>query len=607
MSLSKLNIELLVEEKTSDYIHRHNRDYSDLRNPCILPSPVSAVIDEVNIELSEILSTAKQESTSQLISDACKNQQQHDLMEEKADEQQERDDWRLSTQLKSNLQRIEEELREEEREINKDQKHIQSLQLHLKRIEEQININNQKNEETTRHHAHPATETSPHNHTHPETQHDKHEHSHPEASQQHVTTTHTHPKNVPHLETTHSHPNSIQEDLQLQKNELIQQIKSLEINLLRLQQLKLKKQVEQYKRIIEELAELSKKKEQRQERARAREVRQDARSKDDPNLLQLSQINRTSVTEAIKLAHEKLTQKKAQLLQEANEISYQIYLKKLEVLLSSVVKLNYPEYQALKQIIQCMKAYVATKAEENNRKAVQEEEQRYKSRLVQQIRDSEKKVEQFKSSNPQLASTNLNLAATNKQLETSTENSRNYRNKLAKVGLLFLLFTGGAAATGLAIEGGVVAITSLVLAPAAVLAAITLSIFIAALIYAIKTSIDSNQLNKNKVTIEANHEQITQQTSEMISLEQTVIPDLKSKLNIAEQEISKVTREYLSLQKKAQLQWEQARKVTVTYPSTQLFTNELPPQLTNNGAYQFLIQPTAPEMDDPTEQAFTYN
>lgn len=602
MSLSKLNINLLVEEITDKYINLHSSDYSGLRNPCILPSPVSAVTQEVDTELTRILKIGQQESASQLILDACKKQQQYDLNEKERDNHEEQQDLLVSSLLKNHLQLIDEQIIIEELEIRKAQENIQSLQLHLKRIEKQIIINNQKKEETTQHHSHPEVTE----------QHDKTEHSHPGATKQHTTTTHDHSETPTPSQTTHNHPNTIQHghqpaDLEFQKNELIQKIKSLEINLLRVKQLNLQKQLEQYKKISKEHVELSQKTAQRQERAHARDARQRARATDDPNLLQLSQINRNSMEEAIKAEHKRLLQKKEQLTQEANEISYQIYLNRLEGHLSSVINLNYPEREALKQIVKLMQAYLITKAEEKSKKDILDEGNRSMDRLVKQMCDNENKIEQFKKSNPQLVSANLNLSEKNKQLEISIENCHNYRNNLSKVGLLFLLFTGGAAGTGIAIEGGLVALTSLVFAPAAVLALVTLSLFVAALVYAIKTSIDNNQLNQNKTIVEENIAKIEQQNSEIISLEQTIIPDLKSKIGTAEQEISKVAKDYINLQQQAELQWSQARKVMVIYPSSQLFSIEQPPQYSNNDAYQVLIQPTAPVMEDPTGQVITYN
>ncbi|WP_454780933.1 hypothetical protein [Legionella sp. WA2022007384] len=613
MSLSKLNIQHIVEQKTSDYIFSHLTDYSGLRNPCILASPVRAVIEEVNNQLSEMLSLAKKESASKLILDACNKQKQQDLMEKEKDEHEKRADWLVSTQLKGNLQFINEEVVKNEHEIEKEHEYIQQLQLHLKRVEEQITINNQKKEEATHHHSHAETEASTtHNHTHPETskQYHRTEHSHPDEKK-HEATIHTHQETVSPLQTTHSHPNTIQHgsqatDLEFEKKELIQKISSLQIGL-ESKKLHYQQQLEQQKKINKQLFELPQKEQQRMERAHTRETRERARLTSDPTLLQLSQKNRDSMEAAIKLTHQNLTQEKEKLMQEANEISYQIYLYKLEALLFSTIKLNYSEYQALTQIVQIMKAYLVTKAEENAKKAILDDKRSYKSRLEEQMRDNEKNVEQFKKSNPELVSSNLTLAATNKQLEISVQNSQKTRNNLAKAGLFSLLFTGGAAGTGLAIEGGIVVLTSLVLAPAAVLAVITLSLFIAALVYAIKASVENNQLDKNKKTMEENRDKIDQQTSKIISLEDTVIPDLKGKISTAEKELRELNRDYLNLKQKADLQREQARRVAVIYPSEQRFTNLLPPQVTNSDAYQVSIQPTAPSMEEFTGQPFTYN
>ncbi|QMT60502.1 hypothetical protein [Legionella sp. PC997] len=605
MSLAKLNIQDLVERCTSDYIYAHTSDYSALRNPCILPLPVTAVTDAVAMQLVEMLSQDKQTSSSKIILKACKKQQEQDFKENEADHQKEMEDWREEKHLKGQLQEVNEQIRKNKQEIEHHQEQIKHIQVLLQRVDEQITIPLPHSEDITHHHSHSETETSPHNHTHPKTtaQHDSTEHTHP-STKQHAATTHT--PISPEVHTSPSHLNATQHghptsQLELQKKELHQTLNSHEIDL-RNKKLACEGMIRHQKLIEEKLLKLPLKENQRKERALERDYRNQARLYNDPNLLQLSQENRSAVNAAIELEHKKLIQLNEQLLRKAKQISYQIYLNMLENLIDRVIKLNYPENQALKQIIRFMKDYLETKEIEYVKKGIMDEAQRSKSQLVKKLDEHEKKIEQFKKSNPELASANSALEEENKRLEISIENSRNTRNTLAKAGLFSLLFTGGATGTGLAIEGGLIALTSLVFAPAALLAVITLSIFIVALVYAINASIDQNKLDNNKSTIELNCAKIIMQNSEIHDLEAKKIPEVKTKISKADKEILKATADYVDIYGKAELKLECARKVEVIYPSRQIFLSEpsLPP--INHDNYK----PTAPEIDNFTGYTSTH-
>lgn len=138
-------------------------------------------------------------------------------------------------------------------------------------------------------------------------------------------------------------------------------------------------------------------------------------------------------------------------------------------------------------------------------------------------------MEQLKQSNPALALQNISLGKENEQLEISIQERGSYKNTLLKIGLFFFLLSAGGACTGVTVAGGILAVTALFMVPAAVLAVIMLSLFIAALIYTIKNSIDSNQLTKNQTIIKDNIATISQQDSEMMLLESQILPELAKK------------------------------------------------------------------------------
>ncbi|HHF7366498.1 TPA: hypothetical protein ACPSKY_001615 [Legionella bozemanae] len=591
MSLSTLNLELSVEQITDKYIESSN--YSTLRNSCIFLSPIPFVISETKALLSRILQIDQQESASGLTLDACKKQRQDDLEELKHDQQESVDDSLLAAGLELQLQLLHEKTRSREAEIQKYQENIHRLQVRIKNIDELILAARKKDEETHHHHSHPET-VQPLSKT-------THSHSHPETIEQHDDKPHAHPEVASHLKTTHSHPNTTQHghpetDLEQEKNILTKELSSLQRGLKSEQSLH-EELIESHNKISKKLLDLPEKAKQRQIRAKARTTREVARLADDPTLLQLSEENRHSLKKAIEAEHKKLHQKQEQLMQRAIEISYQTYLTRLEIYLQSTTSQSYQENEALKQTIQLMHEYLSSKAEEQKIRLARNNAFLEKEKIVADKSQKEKKVEQFKQSNPQLASQNVSLGKENEQLEIAIAERRNYRNTLLKIGLLFFFLTTGGASAGVAAAGGIFAVTPLFMAPAAVLAVLTLSLFIAALIYTVKKSMDSNQLNKNKTMIKDNCAKISQQDSEIISLENEILPQLANEISEAERNLSVLDKRIERLQQQAELKLNTAKQVTVQYPSSQLpFIGQA--QHTSQAAYQDTSTPSAPYMDE---------
>lgn len=563
MSLSTLNLELSVEQITDKYIESSN--YSTLRNSCIFLSPIPFVISETKALLSRILQIDQQESASELTLDACKKQRQDDLEEQKHDQQESVDDSLLAAGLELQLQLLHEKTRSREAEIQKYQENIHRLQVRIKNIDELILAARKKDEETHHHHSHPEETVEPLSKT-----------------------THSHPNT-----TQHGHPET---DLEQEKNILTKELSSLQRGL-KSEQSRHEELIESHNKVSKKLLDFPEKAKQRQIRAKARTTREVARLADDPTLLQLSEENRHSLKKAIEAEHKKLHQKQEQLMQRAIEISYQIYLTRLEIYLQSTTSQSYQENEALKQIIQLMHEYLSSKAEEQKIRLARNNAFLEKEKIVADKSQKEKKVEQFKQSNPQLASQNVSLGKENEQLEIAIAERRNYRNTLLKIGLLFFFLTTGGAGAGVAAAGGIFAVTPLFMAPAAVLAVLTLSLFIAALIYTVKNSMDSNQLNKNKTMIKDNRAKISQQDSEIISLENEILPQLANEISEAERNLSVLDKRIERLQQQAELKLNTAKQVTVQYPSSQLpFIGQA--QHTSQAAYQDTSTPSAPYMDE---------
>ncbi|KTD68038.1 substrate of the Dot/Icm secretion system [Legionella steelei] len=597
MSLSKLNIKDLVEQLTDSFIGHAN--YSELRDSCILMSPISSVTNNVERRLELRLKMEQPEASLQLTLDACKKQLQHDLNEEKDDLIEEQNDSATSKQLLFDLSSTQEKIRIVDREMWELGLQIEEIKTRIalqekarKKIDEESNQHQNTHSQGTHTHPEQSAKTT-HAHPDPIDQHAKTVHEHSEHTEQHAKTTHAHSESAQHLKTTHTHQEKShhghqESDLAVLKRKLEAKLESLQSS----SSTGHKKHNEyetQLKLLLEKIA-------QRKHRALERETRARARLTNDPDLLQLSQSNLHLLNEAISGKHKELQKKQQQLMQTALESSYQTYLDRLEIYLQSVTPLSYQENSSLKQIISLIRKHLSTKAEEQKVILEHNAAELKKEKLIGEKRQKENIVVQFKRTNPQLALQNVTLEEQNKQLALTIEVQHGYRNSLLQIGLLFLIFTSGAAVTGIVIEGGL--IVSLLLAPAAVLGVITLSLFIAALVYTIKSNMDSNQLSKNQTTIKDNLATIERQSSNIISLEKETIPAISNEISDAERNLSTLDIRINELHQLAELQLNTAKLVTITKPSQQqLFIEQ-----TSQDTFQTSTQPSAPFMEAEEEE-----
>ncbi|MBN9228617.1 MULTISPECIES: hypothetical protein [Legionella] len=605
MSLSKLNIKDLVEQLTDSFIGHAN--YSELRDSCILMSPISSVTNNVERRLELRLKMEQPEASLQLTLDACKKQLQHDLNEEKDDLIEEQNDSATSKQLLFDLSSTQEKIRIVDREMWELGLQIEEIKTRIalqekarKKIDEESNQHQNTHSQGTHTHPEQSAKTT-HAHPEPIDQHAKTVHEHSEHTEQHAKTTHAHSESDQHLKTTHTHQEKShhghqESDLVVLKRKLEAKLESLQ-NSSSTGHKKYNEYETQLKLLLEKIA-------QRKHRALERETRARARLTNDPDLLQLSQSNLHLLNEAISGKHKELQKKQQQLMQTALESSYQTYLDRLEIYLQSVTPLSYQENSSLKQIISLIRKHLSTKAEEQKVILEHNAAELKKEKLIGEKRQKENIVVQFKRTNPQLALQNVTLEEQNKQLALTIEVQHGYRNSLLQIGLLFLIFTSGAAVAGIVIEGGLIA--SLLLAPAAVLGVITLSLFIAALVYTIKSNMDSNQLSKNQTTIKDNLATIERQSSNIISLEKETIPAISNEISDAERNLSTLDKRINELHQLAELQLNTAKLVTITKPSQQqLFIEQ-----TSQDTFQTSTQPSAPfmeaEEDEDKKEALTF-
>ncbi len=594
MSLSTLNINNLLEQITDRYIV--DSDYATLRNSCIQLSPVSAVTTEIQKELSQLLAQDKQNTATQLTVDACKKQIQHDLKEKEVDHQESQTDLELVAQLEHELLSTQVQKRLIGNELNEIEEDILRHESYIKEISRQIALT--PHSESTQHtHTHP--ESTQHTHTHPEST--QHTHTHPESTQH----THTHPESTQHTHPniTDQRPNTTQspsdtvhhhaherESLEFQKNTLSQKLKQLEETLSNKRML-----AQEQQRRIEGITtrltiEFPEKQKQRNDRAKARTMREQARIYDEATENQLSIKNYRALQQSIIDSHEKLHKMQHQLMQNATEMSYKVFLIRLPYLLQSLT-LKYQEKEALRQIISAMENYLLTQAEKYKQISIRHSVYREKETQIQDLNQKESRVAQLKKANPQLHAQNQTLEIENKQLKHTIEERGAYRDYLLKIGLFSLL------GSGIAVGGGFLGmymmpmvLISLCFAPAAVISLITVGIFLATLAYTLKNNSDSNVLEHNKITMQQNITAISKQSGEIISLEQEIIPSIKEKISEAEKSFNLLDKKIKNLQQQEDSLLHQAKQVVVTEARNIPFFG-------GESIIQSTVKPTAPQLE----------
>ncbi|KTD55734.1 substrate of the Dot/Icm secretion system [Legionella santicrucis] len=612
MSLSTLNINNLLEEITDKYLVHSN--YATLRNSCIHLSPVSGVTTEIQKELNHLLAIDKQNATTQLTLNACEKQIQQDLKEKELDHQESQNDLDLVARLENELLSVQIQKRLIGNELNEIEGEILRHESYIKEISRQIALTSQP--ESTQH-PHTDSEPTQHTHTHPEPT--QHTHTHPEPTQH----THTHPEPIQHTHThpepiqhTHTHPNTTEqrpktththdsthhhvhenESLEFQKNTLSQKLRQLQ-ETLRDKGILSQKQQRRIEEITSRLTiELPEKQRQRNNRAQARTIRDQARVFEETTEKQLSAKNYRSLQQSIVDAHEKLQKMEHQLMQKATEMSYQTFLTRLRYLLQSLT-LNYQEKEALKQIVSTMENYLLIQAEKQKQNSIRQLTYREKETLVQDFLQQENRVAQLKKANPQLHAQNQTLEVENQQLEHTIKERGAYRDYLLKIGLFSLL------GSGLAVGGGFLgmylmpmALISLCFAPAAVISFITVGVFIATLAYTLKNNSDNNQLEHNKTKIQQNRTAISEQSGEIISLEQEILPALKEKISEAERNLNLLDNKIKDLQQHEESLLHQAKQVVVT-PT-------MKPFFSGGAITQSTINPTTQELEQIQRNTFS--
>jgi hypothetical protein len=609
MSLSKVNIDALIQQTTETYI-RHS-DYNTLRDSCLILSAIPSVTETIGIELHRCLEFDKQDASSQLATAARKKQFQDDADEAQHDLKEAQHDRQTATQSNIEWASTQTQIRLNELAMRGDEENIHRMRSLISGIEQQIVQHSHQHTEKTSHqhghqeqsHQHGHQEQS-HQHGHQEQSHQhghqeqSHQHGHQEQSHQHGHQEQSHQHG--HQEQSHQHGHQ-ESALEIRKRALSRELSVLQNHLSQKQSVHAQLLSHAQDLNLTLTVHLVRKEALRNDRALARSAREQARLGNDPGLIQLSQSSRVTLQQSIVSAHDKLQGKFNQLMKTVNDTSYQTFLTSLEIRLQSLSNVNFHEKEALTQIIQFMREYLKTKDIESKERIARNAADGVKENLVQELRQQKNLVDRLEKSNPELTSQNIQLTQANQELQATIQERQNYRNKLLKIGLF------GIPATGAAIGAGFLAmnmlplmlsLTPLFFTPAALIGLVTLSLLIATLVYTVKNNIDSNQLKQNTETMEQNQTTISEQSGKINSLKQQVLPQLQRQISASEQTVNQYDKHISQLQQQADLQLNNAKKVHVTSASNQAFFGA-PPPYSSISVPDF--RPSAPPLVEETD------
>ncbi|KTD34393.1 substrate of the Dot/Icm secretion system [Legionella moravica] len=527
MALSEIIINDVVKYQTNLVISEAN--FPTLRQYLLERKPLSSVTNEIDTFLNEHFIADKQMVLEQLTYAACESQKKSDAEEVIHDEQEKNSDGLLRTNYVQEVSAVQNRLAQLGTMIYQQNKYSAQLQSQLS--EYQINLNQVERSierlKTERRAIQVRYVVSP------------------ALPQPNV---HGHPQNGIQVPNLYPVVYSIQDQLALdglarEENRLNDELHRLkevirlkrsdsfhegqQLGGLRNEQNQAEARLKYLRQQLD--VELPKREQQRHIRNQERLAREQARTTDDPDLMQLSQKNREALTQKITLKIDELNRLKAKLVQSAVNNSYSLFVSQLDEALQGAtqLKLGYYERDTLKTITGMMKIYLEMSGQEQTLiKSLGEA----RSTLQQQqkwLRECTAKLQHYERSNPQLRQSNKKLAEENERLKLNSESAGSSRSNALYVSL----FVGASALVSASIIGSLV-VSPLYFALSGVLALATVISLTVAVVYHFQKSSADNQMARNAKTISTNQDLILKHTREADELREHTLPDLN--LSIAE-------------------------------------------------------------------------
>ncbi|HCD9731598.1 TPA: Dot/Icm T4SS effector PieE [Legionella pneumophila] len=562
MALSEIIINDIVQSQTNAVISESN--YHILRQYLLERKPVSRVLNPINSLLSEHCNQDKQAIINHLTQLACESQRNHDLQESRSDEQEGINENSLMINYRRELLTLENTLKEldtkcyqQQRQYNQVSRQFNELKVNMTHINQSIDRVRYERQLLDQQLNHPYSDGNVY--TNPPTQ------------------TRIYPDLSP-PQDRHTRDRLLQEENRLieERQKLVHLINSKETEKNKEEQTlnrihKEKKEAEErYSEVKHQIdVVLPNSEHQRQIRNQERLAREQARAIYDPHLLQLSHKNLEALKSQIETQIRELDERRNQLMGEATDISYKIYLTQLEQVLQESEngpQITFNENNALKMILAIMKNMEEMAEKEKDIASSIDKERHNLHSLQKSLVGYTRQLERYLTSDPHLVKQNKALTEENTQLQQYSESADNWRTKAFYASL----FSVGGSLISIGILNTFIISPVFFAIPGALAALGVVSLVIAVVSYCQKYFSDM-QMEQNNQKIEKNELILMKQWKKANELSLSIIPSLNAKIEQSEKELYALEQKLQDQQHAMSLLLNKAQNVTSNYGGSSNF------------------------------------
>ncbi len=296
----------------------------------------------------------------------------------------------------------------------------------------------------------------------------------------------------------------------------------------------------------------------------------------------LSGKNQSILLRSIQKQHHALEKKCSDLIQEADQINYPLFLEELQRFLNKKNRnLSSQEIEALKSVIKFIKQHLEFEHEAiNTQSSLHIKKQSISSQIVK-LRELQNKLKTLKNNNPHLTAVNEELISRNLELSAMKEHHANLRHRLGTPALLLFGLTFLFSIPLILTISGVIPffiapalLYILVSAPPTILLLSTIGVGIAAIVFSFKMHSNESAIKSNLQAIETNSNQMSRNSQNLKSLETLTIPTLDMQIKKDENLRDQLMLSLQKLQRQAAQAFQKAKEVEcLSYANSSLLNS----------------------------------
>lgn len=295
----------------------------------------------------------------------------------------------------------------------------------------------------------------------------------------------------------------------------------------------------------------------------------------------LSGKNQSILLRSIQKQHHALEKKCSDLIQEADQINYPLFLEELQKHLNKKKhNLSSQEVDGLKSVIKYIKQHLEFEHEAiNTQSSLHIKKQSISSQIVK-LRELQSKLKTLKNNNPHLTAANEELVSRNLELTAMKEHHANLRHRLGTPALLLFGLTFLFSIPLILTISGVIPffiapalLYILVSAPPTILLLSTLGVGIAAIVFSFKMHSNESAIKSNLQTMETNSNQMNRNSQNLKSLEALTIPTLDMQIKKDENLRDQLMLSLQKQQRQAAQAFQKAKEVECLSYANSSFLN----------------------------------